>query len=107
MKTGKPLALYRHRARIVKALAHPARLMMVDELARGERCVCELTRLVGADISTVSRHLALLREAGLLSDEKRGQQVFYRLRAPCVLRFFGCIEAVVRQAARAEAALAR
>jgi len=107
MKTGRPLAVYRRRARVLKALAHPARLMMVDELARGERCVCELTRLVGADISTVSRHLALLREAGLVSDEKRGQQVFYSLRAPCVLRFFGCIEAVARQAARAEAALAR
>ena len=96
--------LYRRRARIVKALAHPTRLFLVDELSRGEQCVCELTRMVGADVSTVSRHLALLREAGIVADDKRGQQVFYRLRAPCVLKFFGCIEAVITENARAEAA---
>jgi ArsR family transcriptional regulator len=71
------------RAYIVKALAHPSRLLIVDELLRhGERCVCELTRLVGADMSTVSRHLAVLRVAGIVADEKRGLQVFYRLRSP-------------------------
>lgn len=67
----------------MKALAHPSRLLILDELLlHGERCVCELTKLVGADISTVSRHLAVLRVAGLVSDEKRGLQVFYRLRSP-------------------------
>jgi len=96
-------SLYRRRARIVKALAHPTRLFLTDELSRGERCVCELTRMVGADVSTVSRHLALLREAGIVADDKRGQQVFYRLRTPCVLKFFGCIEAVLTENARAQA----
>jgi len=103
----KATADYKSRARILKALAHPVRLLVIDELSRGERCVCELTRLAGCDISTVSRHLALLREAGLVSDEKRAQQVFYRLRAPCVLRFFDCLEAVIRENARAEAAAGR
>jgi len=45
---------FERRAKIIKALAHPSRLYIVDELSRGERCVCELTKLVGADISTVS-----------------------------------------------------
>ena len=80
---------------MIKALAHPTRLFIVDELSRGERCVCELRDLVGADLRTVSKHLGQLKGAGLLKDSKRGAQVFYRLRVPCVLNFFGCVEAVL------------
>jgi len=98
---------YLARARIIKALAHPTRLFMVDELARRERCVQDLTERVGDDISTISRHLAVLKAAGILEDEKRGSQVFYRLRCPCVTNFFGCIEAVLKTSARKEAAAAR
>ena len=72
------------RAKVMKALAHPSRLFIVDELSRGERCVCELTEMIGADVSTVSKHLAVLREAGLVLDERRGVQVFYRLRPTSV-----------------------
>jgi len=78
-------------ARVMKSLGHPARLRMVEELSKGERCVCVLTELVGLDMSTVSRHLAMLVNAGVLSSEKRGNQVFYRLRTPCVMKFFNCI----------------
>lgn len=84
------------RARIIKAMGHPTRLFMVEELARGERCVCELTDMVGDDISTVSKHLSILRNAGIVSDEKRGNQVFYSLRVPCILKFISCVEAVLR-----------
>jgi len=94
-------AQYQLRASIIKGLAHPSRLLIVDDLARGERCVCELTALVGADISTVSKHLSVLRKAGIVQDEKRGLQVFYRLRVPCVLRFVDCIEAVIKEGERA------
>lgn len=88
------------RAGIIKALAHPSRMMMVDDLSQGERCVCELTELVGADISTVSKHLALLKDAGIVDYRKDGVQHFYRLKAPCVLNVFRCIEAVRQQAAQ-------
>jgi len=94
-----------HRARVMKALAHPSRLFIVDELSRGERCVCELTEMIGADVSTVSKHLAVLREAGLVLDERRGVQVFYRLRVPCILNFFGCVEAVLEETARQQTPL--
>lgn len=87
------------RARVLKALAHPARLLAVDELAKGERCVCELQQLIGSDMSTVSRHLAILREAGVVTDERRGNQVFYALRVPCILNFFGCVESVLQASA--------
>ncbi len=83
------------RAKILKALAHPSRLLIIEELEQGERCVCELTEMVGADVSTVSKHLSVLREAGLVVDDKRGNQVFYQLRVPCILNFFGCLESVL------------
>jgi ArsR family transcriptional regulator len=92
----KSLARYESRVRVVKAMAHPTRMFIVDELSRvGERCVCELTEMVGADMSTVSKHLSLLKNAGLIIDEKRGNQVYYRLRVPCILDFFRCIESVL------------
>ena len=94
---AKAKAKYQSRARIVKAMAHPTRLFLVDELAKnGERCVCELTEMVGADMSTVSRHLAILRNVGIVEDDKRGAQVYYRLRVRCVLNFFECVESVLK-----------
>lgn len=68
---------------------------MVDVLSRGERCVNELTELVGADMSTVSKHLSVLKAAGILADEKRGMQVYYSLKVPCVMRFFECVSDVL------------
>ena len=91
------------RARVMKALAHPTRLFIVDELSRGERCVCELTEGIGADMSTVSKHLSVLKGAGIVSDDRRGVQVFYRLRVPCILNFFGCVEAVLEEVGRESA----
>ncbi len=96
-------ARYTARAKIIKAMAHPARLMIVDELGEhGERCVCELTELVGSDMSTVSRHLTQLKEAGIVQDEKRGKMIFYRLRVKCLTRFFECAESVLRDNARVD-----
>jgi len=106
MNAGKR-SLYEARARIIKALAHPTRLLAVDELSRRERCVCELTEMVGADISTVSRHLAILKAAGIVEDSKRGTQVYYRLRCPCVADFFRCVETVLKLNAERQMALAR
>ena len=87
---------FRARARVMKAMAHPTRLYIVDELANGERCVHELTEMVGADMSTVSKHLSILRSVGIVRDEKRGSEVYYSLRMGCVLGFFDCIEAVLK-----------
>lgn len=83
-------------AGVMKALAHPSRLYIVDELSRGERCVHELTGAIGSDMSTVSKHLGVLRSVGIVCDEKRGSEVYYSLRMGCVVDFFGCIEAVLR-----------
>ncbi len=97
----KRLAKYEARAKIIKALAHPARLLIVDELAQhGERCVCELTEMIGTDMSTVSRHLSQLKNAGIVTDEKRGTTVYYRLRVQCITNFFDCVESVLESNAR-------
>ena len=102
----KTHAKYEARARIMKAMAHPTRLFIVDELAkRGEECVCKLTEMIGADMSTVSRHLALLKGAGIIEDEKRGSMVYYRLRIKCVLNFFDCLESVMACDAKERQAL--
>lgn len=83
------------RARVLKAMGHPSRLAMLDALASGEKCVGELQALVGSDLSTVSRHLAVLKNAGILEDRKQGANVLYSLRVPCVLNFFTCVDAVL------------
>ncbi|MBW6511298.1 MAG: metalloregulator ArsR/SmtB family transcription factor [Desulfuromonadaceae bacterium] len=93
------------RARVLKAMAHPTRLFIIEELEKEERCVCDLTEQIGADVSTVSKHLSVLKKAGIVIDDKRGNQVFYRLRVPCILNFFGCVESVLESSARDQAAL--
>jgi DNA-binding transcriptional ArsR family regulator len=89
------------RANIIKAMAHPTRLFIIEQLSKKEKCVCELTELIGADISTVSKHLSILKNAGIVKDEKRGgTQVWYMLVCPCILEFIGCIESVVKSNAK-------
>jgi len=90
------------KANVLKALAHPTRLFIIDELAREERCVNDLTDLVGADMSTVSKHLSVLKNAGVVVAERRGTQVYYSLRSSCVLHFFECIDKVLKERAEEE-----
>ena len=92
----KTKAQFEARAKIIKAMAHPTRLFIVDRLSKKEECVCDLTEMIGADTSTVSKHLSVLKAVGIIEDEKRGAQVFYKLRVPCVLDFFGCVESVLK-----------
>jgi len=93
-------ARFELRARIIKALAHPTRLFIIDELSRNEQCVCVLTAMIGADISTVSKHLSILRNAGIIGDEKRGAKIFYFLKTQCVLNFIGCVESLLQTSVR-------
>ena len=86
------------RAVVFKSLGHPARLAIVDRLARGECCVCELLKPTEfSDLSgpTVSQHLLVLKTAGVIADEKRGKKIFYRLRMPCVSKISLCVGARV------------
>jgi len=86
---------YGRRADLVKAMAHPTRLFLVDKLSEKEYCVQELTAMVGDDISTVSKHLSVLKQAGVLQSQKRANCVYYSLKCPCVMKFFSCVEGMV------------
>jgi len=77
---------------VFKALGHPARLTLVRKLTQGEHCVCDLVGTVGLGWSTTSKHLEILRRAGVVSSDKRGQKVFYRLALACVADFIACLD---------------
>lgn len=83
---------YKKRSEIMKALAHPTRLFIIDFLTDGEKCVCEIVEQVGVDISTISKHLLVMKNAGLVEDEKRGLNVYYKLVCPCISNLFTCLE---------------
>lgn len=85
---------YKKRSEIIKALAHPTRLFIMDFLSDGEKCVCEIVEQVGVDTSTISKHLSVMRNAGLVEDEKRGLNVFYKMTCPCILSLFNCLESI-------------
>ncbi|GAB4032157.1 MAG: hypothetical protein Fur0012_10340 [Elusimicrobiota bacterium] len=77
-------------ALIFKAMGHPTRLFIVHQLGKKERCVCELTALVGCDISTISKHLSVLKNAGIIDSIRNGNQIIYRLKLRCVLDISIC-----------------
>ena len=98
-------ARYEAQAKIIKAISHPTRLFIVDELKHQERCVYELTEMIGADMSTVSKHLSILKGAGIVQIDKRGTQIYYKLKVPCILDFMHCVEHVLKLNAKEHLAL--
>jgi DNA-binding transcriptional ArsR family regulator len=95
------------RAAVFKALGHPTRLFIVEELSRGKRCFHELSEMLDVDKSTVSRHLLILKNAGVISDEKRGNKMIYSLNVPCVVNFFSCVDSVLQAVAERSYGAAR
>ena len=86
------------RAKVIKALAHPSRILIAEALGNGEMSVRDLTTLVGADISTVSKHLTTMRNVGLVECDKRGLNRFYQLACPCLSEFFQCVDQIAEEA---------
>ena len=103
--TQKEKQLLEAKAKVLKALAHPTRLWVAEQLSAGEMCVCEFVDQVDADFSTISKHLSVLKLAGIVEDDKRGKQVYYKLKVPCVMNFMDCVEAVIANEAKAGAEL--
>ncbi len=88
--------IYEMRAAVAKALAHPIRLQIIELLLdKTELCVCEIVKDIGESQSTISKHLRILKSAGLVDNRKDGLMVFYRLRVPCILKFFECLDRVL------------
>jgi ArsR family transcriptional regulator len=89
---------HRNQANVMKALAHPSRVTIVYALLEQERCVCELLELLDHSAPTVSRHLSVLKNAGLVNEEKRGLYVYYHLRCPCIVDFLACVGRITGEA---------
>ncbi len=85
------------RAKVIKAMAHPVRLMIIDVLKSGECSFAKLFELFSLDKSTVSKHLLVLKEAGIVSSRKEGMDMIYTLEVPCITDFFGCVTAVIER----------
>jgi len=92
--------LFEKQAEVAKAVAHPLRMAIVDFLKNGEQCVCDIAEHVGSERSNVSRHLAVMVNAGLLEWRKDGLKVLYRLKCPCIVDFFSCVSRVLKQQAK-------
>jgi ArsR family transcriptional regulator len=84
------------RASVFKAMGHPTRVFILEKLQEASRCVCELTDLVGADMSTVSKHLAVLKNAGIVQDRKEGTTVYYSLACSCLSDMLRAAENIIR-----------
>jgi ArsR family transcriptional regulator len=93
------------RAAIFKALGHPTRLYILEQLRESPHCVCELTEMVGADTSTVSKHLSILRNVGLVQSSKHGTTVYYRLACACLKQFMDGAETLLQMKARNDSAV--
>ncbi len=85
------------KAEVFKALGHPIRLGIVEFLGNSEKCVCEIVDEVGTGMSNVSKHLAILKKAGIVADRREGIKILYRVTMCCCLDFSRCIEGVVIQ----------
>ncbi|OGF50250.1 MAG: hypothetical protein A2231_04760 [Candidatus Firestonebacteria bacterium RIFOXYA2_FULL_40_8] len=88
---------YQLQAEILKALAHPVRIKIVEFLAGGEQCVCKIVPVAGGERTGVSKHLGILTKAGILSARKKGLFVYYSLKTGCVCNFLSCCENVIAE----------
>ncbi|MCD6304421.1 MAG: winged helix-turn-helix transcriptional regulator [Planctomycetes bacterium] len=105
--TPEEKKLYEMKAQVIAAAGHPIRLAIIDYLKDGEQCVCDIAEHVGAERSNVSRHLAVLLKAGMVSQRKEGLKMMYSLRTPCVLDFTACVVGVLRKQATEASAVLR
>ena len=83
------------RAAALKALGQPTRLRILELLRNGERCVCEIFPAIEEEQSSVSRHLAVLKTAGLVVSRKEGLNVHYRVKDPRLFALLDSVDAVL------------
>ncbi len=84
------------RADILKAMAQPTRLKIIEFLRDGERCVCEIFPAIGEEQSNTSRHLNMMQAAGVLSRRKEGLKIFYAIKHPEILEIVDTVTRIVK-----------
>jgi DNA-binding transcriptional ArsR family regulator len=91
---------YRDSARLLRVMAHPMRLEILDIIRRSDECVCHLSAALKKPQPHVSQQLAILRNAGLITDHKEGNNVFYGLAGgPAAAQAAEILGAIADQAA--------
>ena len=88
---------YQDKAEIFKALAHPTRLFIIHAVKDEALSVKELTEKVGIDISTMSKHLDILKKNKIVEGKKVKNFIYYKLAIPCVLDFMSCAVKVINK----------
>jgi len=106
-RTGTAARLNERKANILKALAHPVRIGVFEALAEGEKTVGELVEMLGEKDANGSRHLAVMRAAGLVSTRKEGLNVFYSIKLPCLVSMLSCLDDGVCEIADEHGEMAR
>jgi ArsR family transcriptional regulator len=99
--------LFELHARICSSLANSRRLMILSSLRTGEKSVSELVEDVGAPQATISRHLALMRAQGVVSDRRDGQNVYYQITNPKIISAFDLMHEVTLEYLEDQASLRR
>ena len=80
-----------HAAEVLKAIAHPIRLQIVEALADGEMCVGEIVAALGEKQAITSQQLNIMKDKGILSSRREGAKMFYHIENPNVIRVLGCV----------------
>jgi ArsR family transcriptional regulator len=96
---------YHDKAKLLKLLAHPVRLQILDLVRRSDECVCHLSAVLDKPQPYVSQQLAILREAGLIVDRKEGTNVFYGLDGKESAKTLTAVLGALFADSRADAAL--
>ena len=96
-KSNKSNELYRLKASILQALAHPIRLKIVDFLCKGEKCVCEIVKEIKSERTNISKHLSILQKSDILTSRKEGLWIYYKLKMKCASKFLSCAEEIIKK----------
>jgi DNA-binding transcriptional ArsR family regulator len=84
------------KAEILKALAQPTRLKILELLRHGERCICEIVPAINGEQSNISRHISLMQRSHLVTTRKDGVKVMVKVRDPEIFKILDRVNAILR-----------
>lgn len=90
------------RSEVIKAMAHPVRLIVIEVLKNGEKSFSELMKYFDIDKSTLSKHISVLKNSGIVISRREKSGMFYHLQVPCITEFFSCVTAVIKDKIKRE-----
>jgi len=89
--------IYNLQADTLKAIAHPTRIEILQQLQQGERCVCEIFPALNIEQPNVSRHLSILKKEGIVSSRKEGLKVIYRVNDQRIFKILDLVTEMLKE----------